>query len=37
MGQFSVDSLYNPDLHALCELPDICCKIFPKENNDFYT
>ncbi|EHO9656571.1 NleE/OspZ family T3SS effector cysteine methyltransferase, partial [Escherichia coli] len=35
MGQFSVDSLYNPDLHALCELPDICCKIFPKENNDF--
>ncbi|EJN9636089.1 type III secretion system effector cysteine methyltransferase NleE [Escherichia coli] len=35
MGQFSVDSLYNPDLHALCELPDICCKIFPKENNNF--
>ncbi|EFF0801362.1 type III secretion system effector cysteine methyltransferase NleE [Escherichia albertii] len=35
MGQFSVDSLYHPDLHALCELPDIRCKIFPKENNDF--
>ncbi|EFP9010457.1 type III secretion system effector cysteine methyltransferase OspZ [Shigella boydii] len=35
MGQFSVDSLYHPDLHALCELPEISCKIFPKENSDF--
>ncbi|EFW9893486.1 T3SS effector protein NleE, partial [Shigella flexneri] len=31
MGQFSVDSLYHPDLHALCELPEISCKIFSKE------
>lgn len=35
MGQFSVDSLYSPVLHALLELPNIACKIFPKENNDF--
>lgn len=35
MGQFSVDSLYSPELHALLELPNIGCKIFPKENNDF--
>ncbi|MCX8985821.1 NleE/OspZ family T3SS effector cysteine methyltransferase [Citrobacter portucalensis] len=35
MGQFSVDSLYSPELHALLELPNIDCKIFPKENNEF--
>lgn len=35
MGQFSVDSLCSPELHALLELPNIGCKIFPKENNDF--
>lgn len=35
MGQFSVDSLYSPELHALFELPNIGCKIFPKEKNDF--
>ncbi|HCR6024640.1 TPA: type III secretion system effector cysteine methyltransferase OspZ, partial [Shigella flexneri] len=29
------DSLYHPDLHALCELPEISCKIFSKENSDF--
>ena len=35
MGQFSVDSLCSPELHALLELPNIACKIFPKENNEF--
>ncbi len=35
MGEFSVDSLYDPVLHALSELPFINCKIFPKENNAF--
>lgn len=35
MGQFSVVSLYSPELHALSELPNIGFKIFPKENNDF--
>lgn len=35
MGQFSVDSLYSPELHAILELPNISCKIFPKENNNF--
>lgn len=31
MGQFSVDSLYSPELHALLELPNIGCRIFPKK------
>ncbi|MFJ5393888.1 NleE/OspZ family T3SS effector cysteine methyltransferase [Pectobacterium parvum] len=35
VGQFSVDSLYSPELHVILELPNIGCKIFPKENNDF--
>ncbi|EEL1089992.1 NleE/OspZ family T3SS effector cysteine methyltransferase [Salmonella enterica] len=35
MGQFSVDSLYSPVLHSLLELPNIGCKIFPKEDNSF--
>lgn len=30
-----MDSLYSPELHALLELPNIDCKIFPKENNEF--
>lgn len=35
MGQFSVDSIYSPELHALLELLNIGCKIFPKEDNNF--
>ncbi|WP_157925990.1 NleE/OspZ family T3SS effector cysteine methyltransferase [Proteus columbae] len=35
MGQFSVDSLYAPELQIISELPNIDFKLFPKENNDF--
>lgn len=35
MGQFSVDSLYSPELHAIAELENIGLKLFPKENNAF--
>lgn len=35
MGQFSVDSLYAPELQVISELANIDFKLFPKENNDF--